>query len=237
MIATASLDPAPPQPVAPWRHTVLLAALFLGLALAGAVFQRQSAAGHGAPQGHPPVAPLYLSLIALEWGLFVYVRKGVRRSGTTTSELIGGRWASAKDVLVDVALALALWSVWRGLDAALARWLGPAAAAVVQPFLPRGAVEILLWVVLSISAGICEELVFRGYFQRQLAALAHGRWLALPLQAVLFGIGHGYQGPRACAKIALYGALLGALALWRRSLRPGMIVHAATDILGGLWGR
>lgn len=235
MIATANLEPAPLRPVAPWWHTALLTACFLGLALAGALFQRQAGVGHPAPQGHPSAAPLYLSLIAAEWGLFVYVRKGLRRSGTTLSELVGGRWAGPRDVLVDVVLAAAVMSLWWGLNAAWERWAGPSTAVSIRPFLPRGAVESLLWIVLSASAGICEELVFRGYFQRQLAALARGRWLAVPLQAALFGIGHGYQGARACAKIALYGAILGALALWRRSLRPGMIVHAATDILGGLW--
>jgi hypothetical protein len=53
---------------------------------------------------------------------------------------------------------------------------------------------------------------------------------------VLFGISHGYQGIEACVKIACYGALFGLLALWRRSLRPGMVAHAGSDILGGIFG-
>ena len=35
---------------------------------------------------------------------------------------------------------------------------------------------------------------------------------------------------------AIYGALFTLLALWRKSLRPGMIAHAWTDIVGGLLG-
>jgi len=58
-------------------------------------------------------------------------------------------------------------------------------------------------------------------------------WL---LQAVLFGISHGYQGIEASVKIAVIGALYGLLALWRGSLRPGMMAHAGSDILSGIFG-
>ena len=90
--------------------------------------------------------------------------------------------------------------------------------------------------LLSISAGFSEELVFRGYLQRQLTALTGRASLALLLQAAVFGVAHGYQGTRACLSIAIYGVLFTLLALWRKSLRPGMIAHAWTDIAGGLLG-
>jgi membrane protease YdiL (CAAX protease family) len=36
-------------------------------------------------------------------------------------------------------------------------------------------------------------------------------------------------------KIALFGLVFGLFAIWRRSLRPGMIAHALTDIVGGIF--
>ena len=223
--------------VAPRWHTVLLVALFLALALGGALFQREAHSQSGGLQQHPHVVPLYLSLIAMEWGLFFYVWKGgLRRSGTKLRELIGGRWRSPRDVAVDASLALGLWTVWMIVDKGWDRWVGPSHAASIQTFLPRRAIEILLWVGVSVSAGICEELVFRGYFQRQFEVFTRRRWIALFLQAGLFGISHGYQGLEACAKIAIFGALYGLLALWRRSLRPGMIAHSGGDILSGIFG-
>lgn len=113
---------------------------------------------------------------------------------------------------------------------------GPAHAASIQIFLPQRGIEILLWIGVSVSAGICEEIVFRGYFQRQFAVFTHSRWIALFLQAALFGISHGYQGLEACVKISILGALYGLVALWRGSLRPGMIAHAGSDILSGIFG-
>ena len=222
--------------IAPSQHTALMVALFLGLAVGGAFFQRHAHSAPGMLQ-HPQVLSLYLSLIAMEWGLFVWVwRGGLRRTGTKLSELIGGSWTSAKDILVDCGLALGLWAVWTLAERAWNRGFGVGHAASIQTFLPQRGLEILLWVGVSISAGFCEELVFRGYFQKQFEAFTHSRWIALFLQAVLFGIAHGYQGIEACVKIACFGALYSLLALWRGSLRPGMMAHAGGDILSGMFG-
>jgi hypothetical protein len=44
---------------------------------------------------------------------------------------------------------------------------------------------------------------------------------------------HAYQGWKAVSVICFLGALFGVVAAWRRSTRPGMIVHAMADIWGG----
>jgi CAAX protease family protein len=232
------IESSRPKLVAPRWHTVLLITLFFGLTLSGALFQRQVQSQPGRLLQHPAhLVPLYLSLIAMEWGLFLYVWKGgLRRSGTKLSELIGGKWLSLRDVAVDASLALGLWGVWMMVDKGWDRWLGAGHAVSIQTLLPQRAIEILLWVAVSVSAGICEEVVFRGYFQRQFEAFARSKWIALFLQAALFGIAHGYQGVEACVRIAIFGALYGLLALWRKSLRPGMIAHAGSDILSGIFG-
>ena len=224
------------RPIASVLHTALLVALFLGLAAAGALFQQNTPPDGASTARHPDVVGLYLTLIAAEWGLVFYVWKGVRRRGAIgLRDLIGGRWLKARDLLVDAALAFGAWSVWMALLAAWSRWIGSEPAVSINPLLPRGAVEVSLWILLSLSAGVCEELVFRGYLLRQFESLLGGRWSALALQAALFGVSHGYQGSGACLKIALYGALFGMLALWRGSLRPGMMGHAFTDIMAGLF--
>jgi membrane protease YdiL (CAAX protease family) len=188
-------------------------------------------------QQHPQVVPLYLSLMAMEWGLFVWVwRGGLRGTGTMLRELIGGRWASIEDVFVDCGLAIGLWAVWTLVEMTWSRWLGRGHAASIQTFLPQRGLEILLWIGVSISAVFCEELVFRGYFQKQFETLTHSRWIASVMQAVLFGVSHGYQGVEACVKIASFGALYGLLAVWPGSLRPGLMAHAGSDILSGVFG-
>ncbi len=223
-----------PKPVAAWSHTLVLIAIFLSLALGGALLHGTAQPGLG--QAHPRIAPLYLSLMVAEWGLLLYVWKGgLRRSGTTLRELIGGRWHNLTDVSRDVLLALGIWCIWTLVQVLVGRVFGAGHAASIQTLLPQGALEILLWIALSISAGICEEVTFRGYFQRQFTAYTHSQWLGLLLQALLFGVAHGYQGIASCARIVGYGLLFGLLARWRKSLRPGIMAHALTDILAGVF--
>ncbi len=223
------------RPVAPVWHTALLITFFLGLLLAGAVFQT-SGPRHAAASGHaPPVLPVYASLIAGEWALVLYVWRGSRRrDATTLRELIGGRWRSTRDVLRDAALGMGLWVAWSLVPLAWDRLLGAGHAASIEGYLPARGIEYVLWTALSLSAGFCEELVFRGYLQRQFLAWTRRPWLAALLQALLFGVSHGYQGLMPSAKIAVFGLLFGLFALWRGSLRPGMIAHALIDIVSGI---
>jgi len=237
-MAVDSIRSERPRPtlLAPWWHTALLATLFIGLAAGGAAFQRGATSDPAALRGHPHVAPLYLSMILMEWGLVLYVwRGGLSRSGVPLRDLVGARGSSARSWLVDAALAAALWGIWALVSRGWERVFGPDHAASIGSLLPQGPLEVSLWVALSLSAGFCEELVFRGYLQRQFTVLTRSAAVAWLLQSAFFGISHGYQGAAACAKIAVYGALFGALAMWRRSLRPGMLAHAATDILAGLF--
>ena len=178
------------EPVAPWFHTILLACIFLGLTAAGAIFQRQARA-HPQSAGSSHIV-LYLSLIAMEYGLFRYVNAGLARRGVTMKSLIGGSWNSLRDVLRDAGLALGLWAIWFGVDKLWSHVFGISHAVSIQTFLPRKPLEVALWIAVSISAGISEEIAFRGYFQRQFGALTgskcggrlsaggavrHGTWL------------------------------------------------------------
>jgi membrane protease YdiL (CAAX protease family) len=87
---------------------------------------------------------------------------------------------------------------------------------------------------LSLSAGICEEIVFRGYLQRQLAAISGSISLAILGQAIAFGVAHGYEGVGAVIRIMVYGLAIGILAQWRGNIRAGVLAHAAWNILDGL---
>jgi membrane protease YdiL (CAAX protease family) len=237
-MTTIAIAPRPPgiRPVAPAWHTALLIAFFLGLSLAGLIFQNSAGPHAAVAKEPPPRAPLYLSLFLGELALVLYVWKGgLRRSGTSMRELIGGRWGSAADVLRDVALGAAVWGAWNLIPMAWGRMIGGDHATTVEGYLPTRGAEYLAWTLLSLGAGFCEELVFRGYLMRQFSAWTRLPWVGLLLQSALFGVSHGYQGVLACMKIALFGLAFGVLAMWRRSLRPGMIAHALTDFVGGIF--
>jgi len=223
-----------PRPVAPYWHMGILLAVLALITIGGSVFQHQG--GTGSDSSHPSRIPLYLSLIAAEWGLFRFAVKGSGMSGTTLAQLIGFNWKQIRGLPLDFLLGVALWGAWELLEMTWANLFGAGNAASIQSLLPRAPIEIALWIAVSISAGICEEVAFRGYCQRQFAALTRSRWLGLLLQALVFGVAHGYQGYQSCIRIVLYGVSLGLLAFWRKSLRPGMLGHACADIVAGVFG-
>jgi membrane protease YdiL (CAAX protease family) len=238
-MSTAPLEPtvAPPEnprhkPVAAWWHTIALLLAILGLAY----LQGQPGFAEKAAK-LPSKIPIYLQTLVYELLLFVYVwLLGLRRKGVTIREIIGGKWARFEDFLIDVAAAFIFWvavvTVLVTLEAVL-KFNGAKAAAVL---LPLTVPEIFAFALLSITAGFCEEFVFRGYFQRQFLALTQSVPASVALQAVVFGAAHFYQGWKGVIVITIYGAMFGALAAIRKSLRPGMMQHMTQDTISGIAG-
>jgi membrane protease YdiL (CAAX protease family) len=215
--------------IAPAWHTVLFIAIFLGISVAGGFFQ------HAVKQHPQATAPSgnavsgYLSVVVFEWLLVLFVRMGVHKRLGRVRDLIGGRWSTPQAVMRDLALGAGLWAVWTVLMNAHLLGGGTNAA---QGLLPQGTLESLAWIPVALSAGFCEEVAFRGYLQKQFQAITGSTALAVLIQAVIFGIGHLYEGVGPVLRIMGFGVLFGILAVWRKSLRPGMIAHAWSDIFG-----
>jgi membrane protease YdiL (CAAX protease family) len=105
----------------------------------------------------------------------------------------------------------------------------------VADVLPHNESEYRWFVVLSATAGVCEELLFRGYLTWLLGAYV-GVPAALLLIAVGFGLAHAYQGARGMLKTGAVGLVLGAIVLATGWLGPAMIIHALVDYSSGLLG-
>jgi uncharacterized protein len=100
---------------------------------------------------------------------------------------------------------------------------------------PANGKEMAAWALLCVLVGIVEEIIFRGYLQRQFIGWARGSlpW-GVAASAVVFGAAHAYQGARGMFLIAAFGALFSVLALYRRSLRAGIFAHCWNDLIAGL---
>jgi membrane protease YdiL (CAAX protease family) len=107
----------------------------------------------------------------------------------------------------------------------------------VRNLLPDTPAEMAVWVALSATAGFCEETIFRGYLQKQIARMTGSTNAGLVLQALVFGACHGYQGVKPMITITVFGLLFGLLANFVQNLRPGMLAHFLQDTLAGLAGR
>ncbi len=218
--------------VAPLWHSLGLLVLLLSISLGFFRLQTEGLAPGKSGEHHWGNIGLYLAIVASEWALCLYIWLGsLCRGAIPFRDLIGGRWSSLKEVLRDIGVAAAFWLVWSAVALAVGFVLKPGHSEPTAFLNPKGAVEVTLWVMMSITAGFCEELVYRGYLQRQALALTGSAAIAVLAQGVLFGAGHWYQGGKKVIIIAVLGVLFGVLAQWRKSLRPGMIAHAWEDVL------
>lgn len=112
--------------------------------------------------------------------------------------------------------------VWIGLRRS---GTSPRGLAGLRAMLPHTPGERLWWSGFALSAGLCEELVYRGYLLRQFMSFTRGTPTALVLQAVAYGLAHRVLPAPLVASVALLGVYLGAIAMWQKSLVPGMIAH------------
>jgi len=185
--------------------------------------------------GHDPSARLvhYRRGITFEWvgaGL-VGLLAGLARSRLPLLWPPGTEPAVAAQV-PGIAVALVLvTAVYRfggaGTRRALAVQLRPVAA-----LLPRTGAERRTFALLALTAGVCEEVLYRGF---GLAAL---RWAApgtghaglIAASAAAFGLAHLYQGPVGVALTGLVGAYFAWLAIATGSLLPVILLHALLDL-------
>lgn len=104
-------------------------------------------------------------------------------------------------------------------------------------FLPQTAYEYLHYISLALTAGFCEEFIFRGYFIRYFQLLlGEGEstfTLAILIPAVIFAVVHFYQGWQAVVKIGGMAVMFGFIFVHTGSLWLLMIIHAGVDLLGG----
>jgi membrane protease YdiL (CAAX protease family) len=228
--------------LAPVWHTVLMIVLLvLNSLFTGWVSSHATSQALGKIPERARVIE-YVSTIALELLLLLLVWVGLRLKQTKLRDVIGGRWDTPEAFLIDIGIALGFWVVAIAVLGGLGYALGLAkpsqateAKKLIALLAPQTWRALGLFVVLSAIAGYVEEIIFRGYLQRQLAIISGNIYVGLIGSALVFGGGHGYEGTRRMIIIFVYGVLFGLLALWRKSLRPGMIAHAWHDAIEGFF--
>lgn len=175
------------------------------------------------PQGQVTFG-LYVFIQVVEWAFAISVIRQVRRGGGSAMDLIAPqgdpwRWRWLPAVLVFVGfngLMAVFISIVRAV-AGLAMYEG-----------------MYLWqrlffvTVVPITAGFCEELIWRGYIITRLEARGRGRWATILLAALSFAFIHG--SPFHWLLTLPLGILTGYYYVKERKLVPLMISHAVADL-------
>ena len=235
--AAPPLPDATPRPIAHWTHT--LALLFV-LALT-TIFGRSRAASHLAPDVlNASHLFSYATTMLLEWLLLGAVIAGIYRRrdffaaaflnrANTNAQSLGlgavvyilGFIATA---IVGLAISLTPLAHHRNIDYVLA-------------MLPRTPLDFLFWFCVSLTAGICEELIFRGYLLQQLTAWSRSPIASIFIAALLFGSVHLYEGLGAILPLAALAIVYGFVVRhFKGDLRAVIVAHTLQDFLVGFLG-
>ncbi len=166
----------------------------------------------------------FVWVVCVEWALFWLVRWDLTRRNLGL-DAVGVPTVSMRDVgaVVVCGIAVVVFIVVVG-DSTSPRILdGPW-------IIPRTRDEKLLMVVTAFTAGVCEEVLFRGYAYHALRRLRLPRWWAVPVTTTSFACIHGLEQPVVLLALRVAAGLrFFALYFWRGNLRGAILIHMAAD--------
>jgi CAAX protease family protein len=189
----------------------------------------------------------YRRLLVLEWGLALVALVVWSSASDVTAGQVGLVWPRGwpgplTAVVCVVVLALVAVSTRALRSGTLAaspppprpgepRHAEPPGQATLA-LLPRTSLERRLFAVVGVTAGVCEEWLYRGFFLAVVAAAAPGLHAAVlvVVAAAGFGLAHAYQGVTGVLTTGVLGGVLAAVYLQSGSLLLPVLLHAVIDL-------
>jgi membrane protease YdiL (CAAX protease family) len=182
---------------------------------------------------------LYASTIAFQWLIVAVVAWRVWAHGYTTTELglvIHGQVRTLIGAIVGAAIlgtlhTLNLRRIGQSREKAPKSLL-----ALAERVLPQSSLELLPYLALATTAGICEEFLYRGF---AMAAFRHAGlpvWGTVILSSVLFSLAHLYQGRGGLVGTLIIGIVFGTARIAYDGLAAVMLWHIVVDVVAGVAG-
>lgn len=190
----------------------------------------------------PPVetrekVTLYAATIAFQWTLTGVILWRALARGLPMEDFGLPSRNRAGIVLAGVVGGLAIGGLqWLNLRR-IGKMEGPAPELLrklASRLLPVTATEYLPFVALAITAGVCEEFVYRGFAMAALTKAGLPIWLVVIGTSALFGFAHAYQGAGGILSTGIFGVVLAIGRLLCGSLVPVMMWHAGLDLAAGM---
>ncbi|MFI5056734.1 MAG: CPBP family intramembrane glutamic endopeptidase [Candidatus Acidiferrales bacterium] len=182
---------------------------------------------------------LYASTIAFQWAMVAAVAWRAWAHGFTAAELglvIAGKWRGLLAGIVGgAALAGFQWLNLRRMGRLPVASRG-LLQSLAERIFPQSGVEMLPFFALALTAGTCEEFLYRGFAIGAFLRAGLPNWEAVLISTFLFGLAHLYQGYGGAVGTMLLGGLFGAARIGYHSLIPVFFWHSAVDLTAGVAG-
>jgi uncharacterized protein len=182
---------------------------------------------------------LYGATIAFQWVLAGVVAWRCFARELTSAELGLGRLVNVELVLASLAGAALLCAFqWFNLRR-VSRAGGPATELMrklAERLLPTTAFEFAHYCALAVTAGVCEEFLYRGFAMAALSRAAVPEWAVVVISSILFGLAHAYQGRGGMVGTGLLGVSFACSRIVFSSLIPVIVWHAGVDVVAGVAG-
>mgnify|MGYP002622582006 CR=1 FL=1 len=200
-------------------------------------FLRRVAAGEDSVRSHEYRKTILHQWIVTGAALIVWFFITQREPGELGLGWMGG-WRFWSGVALTLAgLALLCWQAVTARTKKEAREYIRQQLQPMEPLVPHTLGEYRWFVAVSFTAGICEEILYRGYLLAYLLVW-FPLWLAATIAVIAFGLAHAYQmritkGPGGVIRTMIFGAVAMGLYLLTNSLWCSIILHVAVDMNAG----
>jgi len=182
---------------------------------------------------------LYFSTIAFQWIAAAVAAWRAWAHGYTATQLgltIPGRFKLlAITVCGAIAIVALQWLNLRRVGRISMEARGPV-QALAERILPQSTVELLPYLALAITAGLCEEFLYRGFVMAVLVRVGLPSWAVVLISSLLFGLAHSYQGRGGVVMTLFVGLILWSSRMAYDSLVPAIFWHGAVDVVAGTAG-
>lgn len=182
---------------------------------------------------------LYAGTIAGQWVLVGVVAWRCVARGLTAGELgLGSPWRVRLIAGALIGAAVLCGLHWLRLKKA-GRMQGAAVETMRKlavRILPASQSELVIYIGLALTAGICEEFLYRGFVMAALVRLGLAGWWVLLASSALFGLAHAYQGWGGVIGTFVIGLVFGISREWYGNLFPAIVWHAGVDVVAGIAG-
>jgi uncharacterized protein len=180
---------------------------------------------------------LYMRTLTVQWLVLVALLSWwflLDRSGRGLGLVAPGGAGFWVGVVLVAVLAAVLARIWRAAinmnEADRAKQI--VALGDLTYLLPRTRRDFQYFVALSITAGIVEEILYRGFALSYLQAYVP-LWAAVLVSSAAFGLGHSYQGVAGALRTGLAGLAFAILYVVTGSIWLPIAAHIAVDVLQG----